>query len=143
MSCRQRSRPRPRTASAGQLPWADPPATPPPTLVAVRHGTAGLTSAGAPTDRRCTRVPHGRRRAPSTAGHHRGRGGRGRRPGRRNALGPGRAVGARLAARPRHHHRVAGCALVPLLLWAPVPGALLLAALAAVSPAATPPATVG
>jgi len=38
---------------------------------------------------------------------------------------------------------VAGCALVPLLLWAPVPGALLLAALAAVSPAATPPATVG
>ncbi len=37
----------------------------------------------------------------------------------------------------------AGCALIPLLLRAPVAGALLLAVLAALSPAATPPATAG
>jgi signal transduction histidine kinase len=38
---------------------------------------------------------------------------------------------------------VAGCALLPVLLRWPVAGALALAALAALSPAATPPATVG
>jgi signal transduction histidine kinase len=38
---------------------------------------------------------------------------------------------------------LAGCALVPVLLRWPVPGALALAVLAAVSPAATPPATAG
>jgi signal transduction histidine kinase len=36
-----------------------------------------------------------------------------------------------------------GCGLLPVLLRRPVAGALLLAALAALSPAATPPATVG
>jgi signal transduction histidine kinase len=38
---------------------------------------------------------------------------------------------------------IAGCALVPVLVRWPVPGALALAVLAAVSPAATPPATAG
>jgi hypothetical protein len=38
---------------------------------------------------------------------------------------------------------VAACALLPVLLRWPVPGALALAVLAAVSPAATPAATFG
>ncbi|MEU5995364.1 histidine kinase [Spirillospora sp. NPDC047418] len=37
----------------------------------------------------------------------------------------------------------AGCALAPLLLWRPVPAALALCALAALSPAATPAASMG
>ncbi|MEV7969408.1 histidine kinase [Sphaerisporangium sp. NPDC088356] len=38
---------------------------------------------------------------------------------------------------------VLGCVLSPILLWRPVGGALALAVLAALSPAATPPATLG
>ncbi|WP_433235657.1 sensor histidine kinase [Streptosporangium sp. CA-135522] len=38
---------------------------------------------------------------------------------------------------------ILGCALSPVLLWRPVAGVLVLTALAALSPAATPPATLG